>query len=162
VVAGARVSRNTFYEFFGDKQDCFLAASDEVGTEILERMYAQAAQPSWELALREGIRDYLQYWRERPHFAAAYLGEMAAAGRRAQEQRDRAYERFARVFEALAARARDEHPELPPLPPLVPRLITAGVTELLASEVRAGRLDELDGLADGIYEFISRAIAPAG
>jgi hypothetical protein len=86
---------------------------------------------------------------------------MPAAGRRAQEQRDRAYQRFAEVFEALGARARHENPGLPPLPQLVPVLITAGVTELLGTEVRAGRLEKLEERADGIYDFIARLLAPA-
>ena len=31
MVAAARVSRNAFYEFFQDKQECFLAAAEEAG-----------------------------------------------------------------------------------------------------------------------------------
>jgi AcrR family transcriptional regulator len=30
VIAGAGVSRATFYELFGDKEDCFIAAHDEL------------------------------------------------------------------------------------------------------------------------------------
>lgn len=121
VVSTARVSRNAFYELFDDKEDCFLAACEESWQKLLEALYAQATEPTWIEAQIKGMRVYLRWWQDQPWMAYGYLVELPAAGRRAQEQRDRTYRAFAEMFDALAVRARHEQPELPPLRPLATR-----------------------------------------
>jgi AcrR family transcriptional regulator len=159
VVAAAKVSRNAFYELFDDRQDCFIAACDELQRGLLNSLYEQAAQPSWLEALSRGLDLYLDFWTRRPGFAVVYVVEFPTAGRRAVEQRDRAYERFALMFEALAARARAEQPRLDPLPALTPRILVTAITELIAQEVRAGRGDDLGALREGLFRFIVMMLA---
>jgi AcrR family transcriptional regulator len=159
VVAAARCSRNAFYELFEDKEACYIAASDETGAEMLEALVSAAQQEeSWLDALRSGMRSYLRWWVDNPHYAAAYLIDLPTAGRRALEQRDRVYADFAAMFEGLAARARAEQPLLPPLPPLAPRLLVVSITELIAQEVRAGRVDSLMRLEDQLVRFVVKAL----
>jgi AcrR family transcriptional regulator len=159
VVAAARVSRTAFYELFEDKQACFIEACDESASQLLEKMYALAAEPEWLDAVRKGTRAYLESWWERPGFAVAYLVELPAAGRAALEQRDRAYGRFARLFEALAGRARAEQPGLPPLDPLAPRVLVTAITEIVGQEIRAGRGDRLHELEDDLVRLVVRLLA---
>jgi AcrR family transcriptional regulator len=159
VVAGARVSRNAFYEFFDDKVDCYLAACDLESTRMLDELYALVAEDSWLEALRKGVVAYLRWWQSHPRFAMAYLVELPTAGRRALEQRDRAYASFEAMFEALAARARAEQPKLPPLPALAPRVLVASITEIVGQEVRAGRVDALHELEDELVFFIVKTLA---
>ncbi len=102
---------------------------------------------------------YISYWRDRPAFSRAYLTELPSAGDRATAQRERAYVLWRALFEALGARARDEQPELPPLSPLAPRVIVVAMVELLAEEVRAGRLDRLGDLRDELLRFVLRLLA---
>jgi AcrR family transcriptional regulator len=158
IVSRARCSRNAFYEFFSDKEDCFLAACDGNNGELLELLYAEAAAATWEEALRRGLRVYVRWWQENPRIAMAYLTDLPTAGRRAIEQRDRTYAQFGVVFEALAARARDEDPSLPPVQPLAISLTVAGLTEFVGGEVRAGRLGELDQLEPALFAELRRAI----
>jgi AcrR family transcriptional regulator len=159
VVSTARVSRNAFYELFDDKEDCFLAACEEAWQGLLHALYAQAAEPTWIAALQKGMRVYLSWWQERPWMTYGYLIELPVAGRRAQEQRDRTYRDFGQMFEALAARARQEQPELLPLRPLTTRILVGGITELVAQEVRAGRLDRLHELEDQLTAHVIAALA---
>jgi AcrR family transcriptional regulator len=159
VVAAAKVSRNAFYELFADRQECFIAACDELQRVLLESLYEQAGAPTWLDALRRGLDIYLDFWAERPGFATVYVVDLPTAGRRAQEQRDRAYEGFAEMFAALGARARAEQPELGPLPELAPRILVTAITELIAQEVRAGRGGRLHELRPGLLEFIVRLLA---
>ena len=159
VVATARVSRNAFYELFADKTDCFIALCDEAAAELLGRMFAHATEPDWIQALRLGMADYLRWWQERPLFSRAYFVELPTAGRRAIQQRDRAYEAFRGIFDQLAARARREQRGLPELAPLVPRMLTAGITELIAEEVRAERIGQLTRLERPLLEVIVRLLA---
>jgi AcrR family transcriptional regulator len=159
VVSAARCSRNAFYELFEDKEACYIAASDETAAEMLEILYAAVEEESWLAALRRGMRSYLQWWTERPQIAAAYLIDLPSAGRRAIEQRDRAYARFAAMFEGLAARARAEQPDLPPMPPLAPLLLVSGITEVVAYEVRQGRLATLGQLEDELVDLVVKVLA---
>jgi AcrR family transcriptional regulator len=159
VVSAARCSRNAFYELFEDKEACYIAASDETAAEMLDALISGAQQEdSWLDALRSGTRSYLRWWVDNPRYAAAYLIELPTAGRRALEQRDRAYANFAAMFEGLAARARAEQPLLPPLPPLAPRLLVMSITELIAQEVREGRVGQLMELEDELTRFIVKTL----
>jgi AcrR family transcriptional regulator len=158
VVAAARCSRNAFYELFEDKEACYIAAADEAGAEMLDALVSGAAeQDTWLDALRSGTHRYLRWWIDNPRYAAAYLIDLPTAGRRALEQRDRAYATFAAMFAGLAARARAEQP-LPPLPPLAPRLLVMAITELIAQEVREGRVDSLMELEDELVRFIVKTL----
>ena len=158
IVSRARCSRNAFYEFFADKEDCFLAACDESNEQLLALLSAEASAATWTEALRRGLRVYLRWWQERPRIAVAYLTDLPTAGRRAIEQRDRTYVQFGLLFEALAGRARKEQPELPPLAPLAVPMLVAGLTELVGREIRFGRLARLHRLEDAIFNQIVRAL----
>ena len=153
VVRTARVSTNAFYEFFTDKADCFLAACNGAAGEMLSELAAMTAEPSWRAATREGMRVYLRWWQDRPSFARAYFVSLPAVGERALVQREQAYVLFRQMFADLARRARAEQPELPTLPRLVPRILVAAITELVAEEIRRGRVDELTELSDELADL---------
>jgi len=152
VVATARVSPNTFYALFDDKAACFLEASGEGARELLGRLYAEPGE-TWTDGVRAGMRTYLAWWRDRPEVSRAYLVELPVA------QRDEVYEGYRRMFEALAARARLEDPSLPPLSPVAVRVLVAGLTELIADEVRAGRIDRLPELEDDLVDLVVKVLA---
>ena len=158
VVAQARVSRNAFFDLFGNKQNCYLEACDEANRELLSEMYEQNSAPTWVEATRRGMEVYLRWWVDRPGYAYGYLVELPTAGRPALDQRDRVLADWCAMFEALAARARYEQPELPDLPPLALRMLTAAVTELVGAEVRAGRLDRLMDLEDDLLFHVVRTL----
>ena len=159
VVSAARCSRNAFYELFEDKEACYIAASDEAGKEMLHALVSAAGrEESWLDGLRAGMRSYLGWWVDNPGYAAAYLIHLPEAGRRALEQRDRVYADVAAMFEQLAARARAEQPLLPPVPTLAPQLLVMAITELIAQEVRNGRVDKLPELEDMLVRFVVKAL----
>ena len=158
VVSGARASRNSFYTHFADKTECFLVVCDRAAEQLLARVEF-TAEPNWLRALRRGVDSYLRFWVESPHFSAAYLVELPMAGVEAIDQRERHYARFELMFALLGARARVEQPELPALDERTPRLIVLATTELVAGEVRAGRLDRLMELERPLLEFMVRMLA---
>ena len=144
VVARARVSRTVFYRLFEDKEQCFLTLCDDLADELHDELVATPAQVAGSLAevLDAGIERYLRWWADRPAFARAYLVELPAAGHRAVEQRRRQLARFERLFVALARLADDGAPP----DPMVPRFLALGITEVVAAEVRDGRVHELAAL----------------
>jgi AcrR family transcriptional regulator len=159
VVGRAQVSRNAFYELFADKQDCFLAACDEVGDRSVARVAKLASQPTWIDVLRVGFKDFLTWWDAQPGLMAAYLVDLPTAGRAALEQRDRQIGRFAEILDELAARARREQPELPPMPELATRSLVAGIFDLFGREIRMGRRDRLAELRDPVLALVVRTLA---
>lgn len=147
VVAAARVSRNAFYEFFEDKQECFLAACEEAAADLFATMETFGIEEDWVQGVRRGIRTFLQWWQDRPGMARAYLVELPLVGAHAVEQRARAQAPFEVMFQLLGERVRRDHLKLAPLPAFVPRILVIALLEFLAAEVRANgsaRLVELE------------------
>jgi AcrR family transcriptional regulator len=150
VIAAARVSSNTFYRFFSDKADCFIALCEQLGQEL----FAELDQPldtgagvaGGLAALDRGIRSYLRWWQDRPAVARAYFIELPAAGPRALAERERQYARFEAIHRMIAERARVLYPEAPPLRDVDVLAAMIVTTQLVEREVRAGRVDQLSGI----------------
>lgn len=162
VVARARVSRNAFYEFFADKEACFLAMCEDQAAQFSATVRAVAAlERGWMAALRAGIRASLDWYRERPEFSRAYFVELPTAGQAAIEQRLRAYLPFERMLVFIAEWARREHPALPPLRARLPHMAIVAITETIAGEVRAGRTQRLLELEDDLTYSTMNLLAGA-
>jgi AcrR family transcriptional regulator len=163
VISRARVSSNTFYSFFSDKIDCFIALCEQMGEELFEALEEpEESNVAGALeALDRGIRTYLTWMRDRPAYARAYFVELPAAGPRAMEERDRQYEWFRAIHRLIAERARQVYPAAPPVREID---VTASViltTELVAKEVRDGRIDKLLGLEDELRYLILKLLVGA-
>jgi AcrR family transcriptional regulator len=159
VVAAARVSTNAFYEFFDDKLSCFIALCDEEARGLLDAALVGADAPTWREALRRGVVGYLRWWQERAAISRTYLLELPSAGAPAIEQRIRASQGFADLFNGLAQRARNEQPDISEPPKLAAELLLVGLTELVAREVREGRIDRLTEIAPDVEELIAAVMA---
>ena len=151
VVAGAGVSRKTFYEHFRDKEECFLAAFD-TGVDLLLGAIV-AAQPgaddaTWIGLMRARSRAYLETLAGRPAFARTFLIEVFAAGPRALERRADVLRRFAKLFEDLHEQARGQFPNLPPVPGAVYVAAVGAINELVSDFTREGRAADLPELED--------------
>jgi AcrR family transcriptional regulator len=141
VTRRARVSRDTFYEQFANKEQCFLAAYDAIVRELLDQMVAVGtSEPSYIENMRNGVRAYLQFWVERPEAARVCTLEVTAAGGEALALHEHTLRSFARLYRAIAEQARVEEPELPTIPDIVPRAIVAATFALITDYVREGRV----------------------
>jgi AcrR family transcriptional regulator len=158
VVTAARVSRSGFYALFEDKTDCFLALIDELAEQLLRALFDLRETDDWDAALERGVDVYLSFWREQPLFARAYLVELHAAGEQAVAHRERQLKRFEALFDALANWARERDPSLGLVNPLATNLLVGGITEIVAREVRAGRIGRLDELHDELVALVRTVI----
>jgi AcrR family transcriptional regulator len=162
VVAAARVSSNTFYGFFSDKTDCFIALCEQLGDELFEQLTSfnvEVDDPGDALAaLNRGIRAYLQWWPDRPALARAYFVELPQAGPRAIEERDRQLERFESILRYVAGQARVLFPDAPPLRDV--DVLAAGILtrELVANHVRAGRVEQLGEIEDELRYLLIKLL----
>ena len=158
VASLARVSPNTFYAFFEDKLDCFLAVCEADAEELLSRLFAAGAEPDWESSVRAATRVYLEWWPARPELSRVYLLELPAAGERAVARRQAITDRFVTLYRLSARRARAEQPDLPPVSDAALRVLVAGTQDLVAEEVRAGRIDRLGELEDPLVDLAVRVL----
>ncbi len=88
VIRGARVSRETFYEQFSNKEDAFLAAFDFCTAELAARIEAAGTgEGNPERRLERAIGTYLETLRGEPALARTFLVDAYAAGPRAVRRR---------------------------------------------------------------------------
>jgi AcrR family transcriptional regulator len=162
VIAAARVSSNTFYGLFTDKADCFIALCELHGDQLFAALTAPPAQASDATdalaALDRGIAAYLQWWADRPAMARAYFVELPAVGPRALQERERQYERFAALHRTIAERARAVYPEAPPLRDAEVTAAVILTTELVARQIRSGRLDQVEELGPDLRHLLLKLL----
>jgi AcrR family transcriptional regulator len=90
VVARSAVSRRTFYEFFSDREECFLAAFDDALARIARVLAPAYEQPSkWHEQIRAGLTALLQFLDDEPLMGRLVVVEALGAGPKALERRRR-------------------------------------------------------------------------
>ena len=147
----ARVSRDTFYEQFANKEACFLAAYDATMRELVDQMVAAGtSQPNYVEGVRDGVRAYLKFWSERPDAARVCTLEVMAAGSEAMAHREHTLRSFARLYRTFAERAREERPGLPTVPDLVSHAIVVAAVELTTQYIHEDRVSSLPELENDV------------
>lgn len=153
VVAGAGVSRKTFYQHFADKEKCFLAAYDAGVEQLLEAiMEAEATPGDWVQLMHSRVRAYLETLASAPAFARTFLLEVFAAGPRALARRAEVHRRFEQLFRDLHAEARRELPSLPAVPDPIYTAAVGAINELVSGYVREGHTAELPELEQTLVD----------
>jgi len=147
IVRRAAVSKKTFYEHFEDKEECFLAAYEAAGEELWERVReAHAARSDWLERARAGIVAYLRWLAAEPALARAFLIEVAAAGPRAAECRERVRDRYAGLMRELQTDARAELPSLTRLPDEIFHAVVAAIDDIVVRRIREAGAEGLPEL----------------
>jgi AcrR family transcriptional regulator len=84
IVKGAKVGYVAFYELFEGKEDCFLAAFEQIVTDTRAALNAGAsAEASWPEQICSGLRTLIELVAAEPGRARVALVEVQAAGPRA-------------------------------------------------------------------------------
>jgi AcrR family transcriptional regulator len=143
----AGLSRRTYYELFEDKEDCFLAAYDEVVDHVLGLVieaYEEGGSP--EEQIERGLRAFLQFCAEEPDVARMCIVEVLAAGPAARSRRAETMERLAGLMEEALQDLRGDRK----LSKLAARGLIGGVHELIYSPIDRGEVEHLPELAEQI------------
>jgi AcrR family transcriptional regulator len=157
VIAHAGVSRPTFYEYFRDKDECFLAAHRELSGLLIEEVRRAVAQVAPEQAVYAAIRAFIRLSEEFPDRACFLTNETMAAGWRGLDRHDRLIEDMAQVVEQAAARV----PAQTPCPDLPIQLAFGAGRWLLAPPLRRGERD-LKNLGDELIRWLESYETPQG
>jgi AcrR family transcriptional regulator len=151
VARRAGVARKTFYEHFGDKESCFLAAHDW----LLERLARYAApaydRPApWPVRLRRGLAALLTAIAFRPEGARLAFIEVLSAGPSAHRRHLAAIDAFVPYID----QGRGETPLGSALPPNLARIVAGSVAARIHEQVATGRTGELRRLQPELLYLI--------
>ena len=157
VIAKAVASRKTFYEHFEDRQACFLALSDEIGSEWVRRVTAACEYATEEDApsiVDALVRELFALGCERPAALRMVAVEMTAAGPTGIARRER-------LLTDLAEPLRSELGEEPSSEMLARSIVGAALRVLYArarrgAGVRRPRRGVAQELADGVSSWAQR------
>jgi AcrR family transcriptional regulator len=156
VIAQAGVSRPTFYEYFADRDDCFLAVHRDVSEQLLGHVSEAVSSAPPERAVQAGVRTLFVRAQARPERARFLVNETLAGGHRALDQRDLLIGKIEQIIERSRARASPRTPT----PDLPIQALLGGICGLLAPRLRRNEYD-LAELADEICAWIDSYNRPS-
>lgn len=157
VIAGAGVSRPTFYDYFSDRDDCFVATLRDIQMRLLQRVEADVASKPAEQALTSAFGAVVDFATVEPAGALFLMSEAMAGGRAALDARDHAIAELQHVVE-LAHREIATDAEIPDVSP---RIVLGGAFRLLASRLRRGEV-ALARAREELAQWVDSYRQPAG
>jgi len=150
VVKRAGIARNTFYENFGSKEDCFLAAQQYGMSSALEHVVEAAGEAdSWPQRVQAGLAAFVRYLVEEPALARTCMVEALAAGP-ASVQR---YEESLQVFVSLFKLGRDVSPHGSKLPEALEEALIGGIFWILYQRLLLSEIEEIEEMLPELLEF---------
>lgn len=150
IVSRAGIARNTFYENFSSKEDCFLSASEYAVTEALRRVVDAASKvDSWPARVNAGLAAFLRYVAAESALARTCIVEALSAGPAAIER----YERSIQAFVPLFRMGRKVSPKGDELPDTLEETIVGGIFWILYQRIIMGQTEQIEDLLPELVEF---------
>ncbi len=156
VISRAGVSRETFYEQFADKEECFLAVLEAGASGLLEILQTSLSPPAADPIVRmeRVLSAYFDAVASEPELARVFLVDAYGAGPRAIDRRVELQTRFVEVVaEVVGASGEQER--------FACEALVAAISSMVTVRVAAGRLDQLPELRAAIVE-LARATVFSG
>jgi AcrR family transcriptional regulator len=155
VIAQASVSRPTFYDYFSDRDDCFLAAIADTHQRLAATVReAIGAEPA-KAAMQAAITAVVTFASEEPSRAHFLMGESLAGGPRALDVRDQGVAELEGMIEKVLGKAA----RTGRIPDIAPRIAIGGSYRLLAPRLRRGE-PTLGGVAEELAQWSARYEVP--
>jgi AcrR family transcriptional regulator len=151
IVKRAGIARNTFYENFSCKEDCFLAAQEFAMSAALERVVAAAGElEAWPQRVRAGLTAFLTYVAEEPALARTCMVESLSAGPASVKY----YEESQQAFVSLFQLGRDVSPHGGELPDTLEEALIGGVFWIVYQRLSDPKPIKILELLPELTEFI--------
>lgn len=151
IVKRAGIARNTFYENFGSKEECFLATQEYAMSAALERVVAAAGEISdWPRRVRAGLAAFLTYVSEEPALARTCMVEALTAGPASVKH----YEESLQAFVSLFQLGRDVSPHGEELPETLEEALIGGVFWIVYLRLTGPEPGKIVELVPELTEFI--------
>ena len=150
VVKRAGIARNTFYENFASKEECFLAAQQYAMASALEQVVTAAGEiDDWPRRVEAGLAAFLAYITREPALARTCMVEALAAGSAAIQS----YEESMQSFVSLFRVGRDVSPFGGELPESLEEALIGGVFWILHQRLLLAETEQIEELLPELVEF---------
>jgi AcrR family transcriptional regulator len=151
VVERSGASRRTFYEFFEDCEDCFLAAFEQALDFASRRVLSayKSAANKWHEGVRAALTALLVLADEEPVLGRLLIVESFSGGPRTLERRKQVIDRITSAIEEGGEQAKAV-----PSPPLAAEGIVGGVFTVIHSRIIDGGSDPLVTLLNPLMSMI--------
>jgi AcrR family transcriptional regulator len=150
IVKRAGIARNTFYENFSSKEDCFLAAQKFAMSTALERVVTAAGEiESWPQQVKAGLTAFLAYVVQEPALARTCMVESLAAGPTSTQY----YEESLQAFVSLFRLGRDVSPYGKELPETLEEALIGGIFWILYQRLLLAEPEQIEELLPELVEF---------
>ena len=153
VLKRAKVSRETFYQQFSSKQDCFIAAYEQAAGAVLEMLEREARSDGPPLdRFSRTIGVYLDALASEPAFARLFMVEVYAAGDDVLARRAQIQERFEQLMiSGYGARTDTER--------FACKALVAAIITLVTGRLAARDPEGLRALREPLVELVRAAQA---
>ncbi len=146
IVGRARVSRSTFYEHFGSKEECFVAAVEAgaslLFTRIAEEM-GRVEHPDVRAMVTNSLGTYCEVIVAEPQLARLVLVEAFKAGGEAVRRHDASLDMFTALYREFHLRARAEFADVPEISEDQLALIVDAIAERTRRLIERGEIEQL-------------------
>ena len=150
IVKRAGIARNTFYENFSSKEECFLAAQEYAMSAALEQVVAAAGElENWPRRVEAGLAAFLEYVAREPALARTCMVEALSAGPASVQY----YEESLQAFVSLFRLGRDVSPHGGDLPETLEEALIGGVFWILYQRLLLAETEQIPDLLPELVEF---------
>lgn len=158
IVRRARTSRRTFYQYFADRDECFVALMAETTGEMV-RYVAEAVDETepWSEQVRSAVEAWFAYAEAEPAIVVSWIRDVPALGDKARQLQRMQLDGFVTLAQRLGQRAQLRGAGTP-----VPResviILLGGLRELVATTVEDG--GSLDAVVDSAVHAAVSLLTP--
>jgi AcrR family transcriptional regulator len=151
IVKRAGIARNTFYENFSSKEECFLATQQYAMSTALEQVVEAAGTiDDWGRRVSTGLAAFLAYVAGEPALARTCMVEALAAGPASTHY----YEESLQAFVSLFRLGRDVSPHGSDLPETLEEALIGGVFWILYQHLLQKDTERIEELVPELVEFV--------
>ncbi|MDX6626334.1 MAG: hypothetical protein QOE56_1323 [Solirubrobacterales bacterium] len=150
IVRRAGIARNTFYDNFSSKGDCFLATQDFAVAEALRRIVDAASElDSWQARVNAGLAAFLRYVASEPALARTCIVEALSAGPAAIARYEQSLQSFIPLFRIGRTVSRQGEE----LPDTLEETIIGGIFWIVYQRIILGETEQIERLRPELAEF---------
>jgi AcrR family transcriptional regulator len=156
IVGRAGVARSTFYDYFADKQQCFLEAFDYAADRLLEHVLAIGPPPDGDFAspVHAYIARLVELCLEEPGLVRLVAADAETLGPAAAERQRAIRGRLADGLVTLRGFLRRDDPRLAPITHVRALAIVGAITEVVQHTFYASGIDTLPALQSELATIV--------
>jgi AcrR family transcriptional regulator len=133
IVSRARTSRRTFYEYFPDREACFIALLTENNRQLIRAITgAVDAHAPWHVQIRQAIEAWIAAAQRRPDLMLAWIRDAPSLGAKAQRLQREFTDAFIDMVQELCAAG------IRPISRQRAIMLLGGLHELTAATLQGG------------------------